>query len=99
MGTCTLEAIHLVGHTPGSIALLYDDPDGAAAPDHRRLPVPRGASARPTQPADFDSLYAGVVGKLFDRLPDETWVYPGHGWDTTIGAERPALAEWRDRGW
>jgi len=40
-----------------------------------------------------------VVGKLFGRLPDETWVYPGHGWDTTIGAERPSLAEWRDRGW
>ena len=28
VGSCTLEVIHLVGHTPGSIALLYDDPAG-----------------------------------------------------------------------
>ena len=33
------------------------------------------------------------------RAPDETWVYPGHGNDTTLGAERPHLAEWRARGW
>jgi len=49
--------------------------------------------------ARFDSLYAGVVAKIFDRLPDATWVYPGHGGDTTLGAERPHLAEWRERGW
>ena len=35
----------------------------------------------------------------FDRLPDETWVYPGHGDDTTLGAERPHLKEWAERGW
>ena len=27
------------------------------------------------------------------------WVYPGHGDDTTLGAERPHLAAWRERGW
>ncbi len=37
--------------------------------------------------------------KVFDVLPDETWVYPGHGKDTSIGAERPHLPEWRARGW
>ena len=47
----------------------------------------------------FRTLYAGVVTKLFDRLPDETWVYPGHGSDTTIGTERPHLQEWLERGW
>ena len=30
---------------------------------------------------------------------DDTVVYPGHGDDTTIGEERPRLAEWRERGW
>ena len=34
-----------------------------------------------------------------EGYPDETWVYPGHGWDTTLGAERPHLAEWLERGW
>lgn len=41
----------------------------------------------------------GLEAKLFDALPDETWVYPGHGDDTTLGDERPHIAEWRARGW
>ncbi len=49
--------------------------------------------------ADFSSLINDVEHKLFDRLPDETWVYPGHGDDTTLGAERPSIPEWRARGW
>lgn len=36
--------------------------------------------------------------EVFDQLPDETWVYPGHGGDTTLGAERPSLPEWKARG-
>jgi glyoxylase-like metal-dependent hydrolase (beta-lactamase superfamily II) len=40
-----------------------------------------------------------LESRVFDRLPDETWVYPGHGDDTTLGAERPALPGWRARGW
>ena len=47
----------------------------------------------------FESLYRGVVEKIFNVLPDETWVYPGHGRDTTLGAERPHLEEWHQRGW
>ena len=37
--------------------------------------------------------------RIFDRLDDDTWFYPGHGKDSTLGAERPHLAEWRARGW
>jgi glyoxylase-like metal-dependent hydrolase (beta-lactamase superfamily II) len=98
VGDCGLEVIHLVGHTPGSVALLYDDPDG---PPHLLTGdcLFPGGVGKTTSSEAFESLYTGVVDKLFARLPDETWVYPGHGWDTTIGAERPALAEWRERGW
>ena len=32
-----------------------------------------------------------VETKVFQRLPDDTWFYPGHGNDSTIGAERPSL--------
>ena len=42
---------------------------------------------------------SGLESKVFDRFDDATVVYPGHGDDTTIGAERPHLAEWRERGW
>jgi glyoxylase-like metal-dependent hydrolase (beta-lactamase superfamily II) len=48
---------------------------------------------------DFDRLFADVTEKVFATLPDETWVYPGHGSDTTVGNERPFLTEWKSRGW
>ncbi len=98
VGDCRLEAIHLVGHTPGSIALLYDDPDGPPHLITGDCLFPGGVG-KTNDPEAFDSLYGDVVTRLFDRLPDETWVYPGHGNDTTIGAERPHLEEWRERGW
>jgi glyoxylase-like metal-dependent hydrolase (beta-lactamase superfamily II) len=44
-------------------------------------------------------LIGDVESKIFDRLPDETWIYPGHGDDTTVGIERPHLPEWHARGW
>ncbi|MBS2539035.1 MBL fold metallo-hydrolase [Catenulispora sp. NF23] len=94
-----LTAIHLVGHTPGSIALLYRDPTGTPHLFTGDCLFPGGVGGTFGDSAAFDSLYEGVKTKIFDRLPDETWVYPGHGKDTTLGAERPQLAEWRTRGW
>jgi len=49
--------------------------------------------------ANFASLLRDVETKLFDRLPDDTWFYPGHGNDSTLGKERPSIPEWRARGW
>ena len=97
-GSVVLRAIHLVGHTPGSIALLYDDPEGQPHLFTGDCLFPGGVG-KTAGAEDFASLYGDVVAKVFGVLPDETWVYPGHGWDTTIGAERPHLQEWRDRGW
>ncbi len=99
VGSCRLEVIHLVGHTPGSIALLYDDPTGAPHLWTGDCLFPGGVGNTHGSKADFERLLGDVETKLFDRLPDETWVYPGHGNDTTLGAERPKLGEWRARGW
>jgi glyoxylase-like metal-dependent hydrolase (beta-lactamase superfamily II) len=98
VGSCTLQVIHLVGHTPGSIALLYDDPEGTPHLFTGDSLFPGGVG-KTRSPANFTSLLDDVSSKVFDRLPDETWVYPGHGDDTTLGAQRPHLAEWRARGW
>jgi glyoxylase-like metal-dependent hydrolase (beta-lactamase superfamily II) len=97
-GDAELSVIHLVGHTPGSIALLYDDPDGEPHIFTGDCLFPGGVG-RTTSPAGFSSLFAGVSEKIFGRLPDETWVYPGHGNDTTLGSERSHLQEWHTRGW
>ncbi|CAM5779007.1 MBL fold metallo-hydrolase [Cellulomonas persica] len=107
VGHVTLEVVALRGHTPGSVALVYREPEHATAPGAApgRAHVFTGDSlfpggvGRTTTPEDFASLYADVTARLFDRFDDATWVYPGHGRDTTLGAERPQLPHWRTRGW
>ncbi|MFH9073842.1 MULTISPECIES: MBL fold metallo-hydrolase [Streptomyces] len=98
-GRISLTARHLVGHTPGSIALVYDDPHGHPHVFTGDCLFPGGVGNTWEDPERFASLIEGVETKIFGTLPDETWVYPGHGKDTTLGAERPHLAEWRARGW
>ncbi|HEY8534782.1 MAG TPA: MBL fold metallo-hydrolase [Micromonospora sp.] len=99
VGACELEVIHLVGHTPGSVALLYRDPAGFPHLFTGDSLFPGGVGNTHGDPTCFASLINDVERKIFDRLPDETWFYPGHGHDSTLGAERPALPEWRARGW
>jgi glyoxylase-like metal-dependent hydrolase (beta-lactamase superfamily II) len=99
VGECSLSVLHLEGHTPGSIALLYEG-------DAERPHLFSGDSLFPGGPGKtnedaerFGRLMDDLERKVFGRLPDETWVYPGHGKDTTLGAERGSLPEWRARGW
>src|SRR5215467_11138338 len=99
VGDVTLDVIHVVGHTPGSIALLYRDPSGHPHLWTGDSLFPGGVGNTQGDAARFTSLIDDVEHKLFDRLPDDTWFYPGHGKDSTLGAERPALLEWRERGW
>jgi glyoxylase-like metal-dependent hydrolase (beta-lactamase superfamily II) len=99
VGQAVLEVVHLLGHTPGSIALIYrGDPERPHVFTGDSL-FPGGVGNTEKDPARFASLLDDVERKLFGPLPDEAWVYPGHGADTTLGAERPALPEWRARGW
>jgi glyoxylase-like metal-dependent hydrolase (beta-lactamase superfamily II) len=99
VGSCSLEVIRLTGHTPGSIALLYDDPSGHPHLFTGDSLFPGGVGNTFGDKDAFAQLIEDVSTKLFDRLPDDTWFYPGHGDDSTIGAERPHLGEWRERGW
>ena len=98
VGNVELEVVGLVGHTPGSIALVYRPADGPAHVFSGDALFPGGVG-KTNSPEDFDSLYGDVTVKLFDRLGDDTVVSPGHGDPTTLGHERPHLAEWRERGW
>ncbi|MGW4704361.1 MBL fold metallo-hydrolase [Streptomyces sp. NPDC004285] len=99
VGRVELTARRLVGHTPGSIALVYDDPHGHPHVFTGDCLFPGGVGNTWKDPEAFASLIHDVETKLFAALPDESWVYPGHGRDTTLGDERPHLAEWRERGW
>ncbi|MFZ2242337.1 MAG: MBL fold metallo-hydrolase [Gordonia amarae] len=97
VGDLTFDAIHLVGHTPGSIALALTDGDTVHLFSGDCL-FPGGVG-KTWKEGDFEVLLGDVTRKVFDRYPDDTVVYPGHGKDTTLGAERPHLDEWRERGW
>ncbi|HKC26901.1 MAG TPA: MBL fold metallo-hydrolase, partial [Jatrophihabitans sp.] len=98
VGDVSLSIIALRGHTPGSIAVLYRDPEGISHLFTGDSLFPGGVG-RTLNPKDFTSLIDDVEERVFHVLPDETWFYPGHGNDSTLGAERPHLSEWRERGW
>ena len=101
VGSCDLVVIAVAGHTRGSIALLLDDPAVAQSPHlfTGDSLFPGGVGATFGDADAFAQLIDEVETKVFDRLPDTTWFYPGHGGDSTLGVERPHLPEWRARGW
>lgn len=98
VGELDVEVLHVPGHTDGSLLLLVE---GGTRPwlftGDSLFPGGPGATR-----GDRDAhrlLMDGLEARVFDRLPDVTRVLPGHGDATTLGAERPHLAEWRERGW
>ena len=97
LGDEHLEVVGLVGHTPGSIALAYTA--GAVTHLFTGDSLFPGGPGRTRSPRDFTSLMDDLETKIFGRFDDDTVVHPGHGDDTTLGAERPRLGEWRARGW
>ena len=99
-GEVTLIVRHVRGHTPGSVVLAYaDERDGTHLFTGDTL-FPGGVGATTAFPyQSFEQLYADVTERVFAPHPDSAWFYPGHGADSTLGAERPHLDEWRERGW
>jgi glyoxylase-like metal-dependent hydrolase (beta-lactamase superfamily II) len=97
-GETHLDVIHLQGHTPGGLALVYREPEGRAHIFTGDSLFPGGIGKTWT-PTGFDELYADVTAKIFANYSDDTWIHPGHGFDTTLGAERPHLEEWAERRW
>ena len=88
----TWETLRVPGHSPGHVAFLTGralfSGDVLFAGSVGRTDIPA---------ANWDTLLASIR-LLFERLPPETVVYPGHGPPTTLGAERassPFLAELR----
>lgn len=99
VGDCTLEVIRITGHTPGSICLLYRDPSGHPHLFTGDSLFPGGVGNTFGDADAFASLIDDVETKLFGTLPDDTWFYPGHGNDSTLGAERGSIPEWLARRW
>lgn len=97
VGGFSVQLLHTPGHTPGSVCVLLQGDD--------RPHLFTGDTLFPGGPGNvfgnadaFVQIMESLRTRLF-VLPDETWVYPGHGDDTTLGAERDSLDEWQARGW
>jgi glyoxylase-like metal-dependent hydrolase (beta-lactamase superfamily II) len=100
IGELTFDVIHLRGHTPGSVALALSGPaTGGVTQLFTGDCLFPGGVGKTWQPGDFTQLIDDVSTRVFDVYPDSTVIYPGHGDDTVLGAERPHVAEWRERGW
>lgn len=98
IGELSFDVIHLQGHTEGSVALALDGADEATHLFTGDCLFPGGVG-KTWQNGDFDRLLHHVTSRVFNVYGDSTVVYPGHGDDTTLGAERPHLGEWKERGW
>jgi len=95
VGDLRLSAIHNPGHTEGSISFHVVDTPLLFTGDTL---FPGGPGNTQLDDGDFATIITSIDNRLF-TFPAETIVLPGHGLDTTIGAERPQLASWVERGW
>lgn len=98
IGDLSFDVVHLQGHTPGSVALALDGADESTHLFTGDCLFPGGVG-KTWEDGAFEQLLHDVTTRVFDVYDDSTVVYPGHGDDTTLGTERPHLAEWKERGW
>ena len=96
VGDLRLRTVLTPGHTPGSICFRVEGKPILFSGDTL---FPGGPGATQFEGGDFPTIITSIEDRLFSRLAPDTLVLPGHGDDTTIGAERPHLQEWVDRGW
>ena len=106
IGEAVVRLVHTPGHTPGSMVIVSSAGEagfagdagspGAVLTGDTLFPGGPGATRFPY--SDFDQIMDSLENRIF-KLPDKTIVMPGHGLDTTLGKERPALPEWRARRW
>lgn len=92
-GKSVMTAIHTPGHTPGSTCFTV----GNLLFSGDTL-FPGGVGNTKNETGHFYTIIRSVEYRLL-ALPDDTVIYPGHGKSSTIGAEKPSLQEWKDRGW
>ncbi len=96
VGDLRLRTIHTPGHTPGSVCFRIEGKPILFSGDTL---FPGGPGTTQLEGGDFPTIIESIERRLLSKLPSDTIVLPGHGDDTTIGAESPQLQEWVDRGW
>ena len=92
IGDVDLRVIHTPGHTPGSVCFHAEEfpgfPAGVLFSGDTLFQGGPGATGRSF--SDHDQILQSIRSRLM-VLPDQTVIKPGHGPDSTIGAERADL--------
>ena len=96
VGDLRLRTIHAPGHTPGSMSFAIENKPLVFSGDTL---FPGGPGNTSFEGGDFDTIITSIETHFFRPMSADTIVMPGHGDDTTIGAERPQLDSWVERGW
>ena len=94
LGPLTATLLHTPGHTPGGLTVAIGS---HLLTGDTLFPGGPGLTGERWPTSDFDTIMRSVDHLM--TWPDDTTVHPGHGPDTTIGAERPRVPSWRTRGW
>jgi glyoxylase-like metal-dependent hydrolase (beta-lactamase superfamily II) len=96
VGRLRIHTHHTPGHTPGSMSFSVEDTPLLFTGDTL---FPGGPGATAYEGGDFETILRSIEERMFRVFDADTLVLPGHGDDTTIGAEAPSLDEWAARGW
>ncbi len=96
VGRLRLRTLHTPGHTPGSMSFHVEGTPLLFTGDTL---FPGGPGATHYEGGDFAAIIRSIDDRIFSRFDAATVVLPGHGLDTTVGAESPHLDEWIARGW
>jgi glyoxylase-like metal-dependent hydrolase (beta-lactamase superfamily II) len=96
VGQLALRTIHTPGHTPGSISFSLEGTPLLFTGDTL---FPGGPGNTTFEGGDFSTIIDSIEQRLYRVFDDHTIFWPGHGKESTIGAERSHLDEWVARGW
>ncbi len=91
VGTMTIKVIHTPGHTRGGICLFVTDADEQFLISGDTL-FARSIGRSDLPGGDEDTLIESL--QKLDGFPDKLRVFPGHGPETTIGAEKMYNPYW-----
>lgn len=96
VGRLKVRTVHTPGHTPGSISFALEETPLLFTGDTL---FPGGPGNATFEGGNFATIIDSIEQRFYRVFNDDTVFWPGHGKESTIGAERPHLDEWVARGW
>lgn len=85
LGNERIEAVHLPGHSPGSLGFYLPGMNILFAGD---VIFKQGIGRTDLPGGNYSQLINTIQEQIISRMDDATVIYPGHGPETTVGEEK-----------